>query len=378
MEKLHDMLARGSRSARAVKYRRFYTIFLVLGLGSSIFSTEDLSIRWHQVTIAGLWLAAVFFLLDFILRFISVQLPPYHTHNNIWKYRIRYLFSFQGMTDLLSIVPLILMIANRSVTSMVQVISMFWAFKLLRYTPGSMLLVRVFRNAREPLFTVFTFFIVILLVAGSSIHFLEGGVQKEHFGSIPLSLWWTVVTLTTTGYGDATPITPLGELLASVVMISGICVFALWAGILANAFAIEVRRREFLLTWDMLTTVPMFHGLDAEAIADIARVLRPCDFSRHSTIFHRGEKGECMYFIVSGEVSVSLGDNQSALLKAGTFLGEIALITGEPRNATAMTTCATQLLVLDVVDFRDIVARRPKLANALKEEAERRLQNAPT
>ena len=87
-------------------------------------------------------------------------------------------------------------------------------------------------------------------------------------------------------------------------MVSGILVFALWAGILATGYAEELRRREFLRTWDLVAKVPFFNNVGASVIADVARLLRPRDYPARAVIVRRGERGDCMYFIASGEVEV--------------------------------------------------------------------------
>ncbi len=184
------------------------------------------------------------------------------------------------------------------------------------------------------------------------------------------------MTLTTTGYGDVTPITPLGRILAGFVMVSGILVFALWAGILATGYAEELRRREFLRTWDLVAKVPFFHSVGASVIADVARLLRARDYPARAAIMRRGERGDCMYFIASGEVEVRLPPG-TVRLAPGEFFGEIALLTGEPRNATVVAVQPCTLLTLDIVDFRQLLGRQPELARVVSEEAARRLQAHP-
>jgi len=112
------------------------------------------------------------------------------------------------------------------------------------------------------------------------------------------------VTLTTTGYGDVIPQTAAGRVLAGTVMLSGIFVFALWAGILATGFAEETRRRDFLRTWDLVAKVPFFHDIGSSTIADAAGLLRPRDYPAGAIIMRRGEHGDCMYFVASGEVQI--------------------------------------------------------------------------
>ena len=136
-----------------------------------------------------------------------------------------------------------------------------WAFKPIRYSQGLASLQRVISRARHALLSVLLAFGIVLLAAASLAYLLERNAQPELFGSIPQALWWAIVTLTTTGYGDVTPVTPAGRVLAGVVMVSGILVFALWAGILASGYAEELRRREFLRTWDLVAKVPFFRNV---------------------------------------------------------------------------------------------------------------------
>lgn len=173
------------------------------------------------------------------------------------------------------------------------------------------------------------------------------------------------------GYGDAVPVTPLGRMLAAAVMICGIAVFAMWAGILATTFSDEMRRRAFLRTWDLVSRVPYFAGLGAGTIAEVAHLLKVWDVAPGTTVMRRGQPGDCMYFIAQGEVEVRLSP-EPLRLGPGTFFGEMALITGEPRSATAVAASECQLLTLDLADFRALAGCHPDLAEAIEEEAKRR------
>ena len=99
-------------------------------------------------------------------------------------------------------------------------------------------------------------------------------MQPGAFSSLAEALWWAVVTLTTTGYGDKVPITQLGHLLGGVVMVFGIVSFGLSTGILATGFAAETRRRNFIQTWDLVSKVPFFQSLDPSSITEITHMLR--------------------------------------------------------------------------------------------------------
>jgi voltage-gated potassium channel len=132
-----------------------------------------------------------------------------------------------------------------------------------------------------------------------------------------------------------------------------------------------MRRSEFLRTWDLVARVSYFQGLGAATIAEVAQLLRPSDFATGTVVIRRGQPGDCMYFIVTGEVTVDLKP-QPLVLGAGEFFGEMALITGEPRSATVAARTNCELLHLDLADFRHLEARHPEVAKLIDAEAKRR------
>ena len=167
------------------------------------------------------------------------------------------------------------------------------------------------------------------------------------------------------------PITPFGRLIAGGMMISGLIVFGLLAGILATGFAAEMKRRDFLRNWDLVAQVPIFHDVGPGTIADLANLLRPRELPGRTVVARRGSAGDCMFFIVSGEVEIQVEPNP-VCLGSGDFFGEMALVTGATRNATVVTTTATRLLVLDIADFRALASAKPELLDIIQQEAGRR------
>jgi voltage-gated potassium channel len=237
--------------------------------------------------------------------------------------------------------------------------------------PGLRQLRRVLVQESGPLFSVLVIFLMVLFLASVTVYYLERDVQPGTFGSIPAALWWAVATLTTTGYGDVVPITPLGRLIAAFVMICGLGVFGLWTGILATGFAAETRRDNFLKTWESVSKVPFFAALGPAAIADVTGMLRTMDLPARTTIIRKGQTGDCMYFIAAGEVEVELPDRK-VKLGDGAFFGEMALLGNNLRSANISTTRVSKLLVLDLVDFRLLMARHPDLSETIDAEARRR------
>src|SRR4029079_9640030 len=165
-----------------------------------------------------------------------------------------------------------------------------------------------------------------LLFASTIIYFLEHRAQPDKFASIPDADWWALATLTTVGYGDIVPITPLGRIFGGVVMILGVCMFALPIAIIATGFSIESARHEFVVTWSMVARVPLFSTLDAAEVAEVTKLLYTRAFQPGALIVSAGEPGGAMYLIGSGEATVCVVPGHPIKLKEGDFFGEMALI----------------------------------------------------
>jgi voltage-gated potassium channel len=180
------------------------------------------------------------------------------------------------------------------------------------------------------------------------------------------------VTIATVGYGDMVPITPVGRIFGGMVMVIGIAVFAVPAGILATGFASEIRKRDFVVTWQTVAHVPLFAGLDAARIAEIARLLKRQVVPAQFAVVRRGDPADAMFFIMSGDVQVDITPTPVRLSR-GQYFGEIALIRDTVRTATVTTLTECQLLSLDVADFRRLLENNPGLKATITRTAEERL-----
>jgi voltage-gated potassium channel len=300
-----------------------------------------------------------------------------------WAVRLRYarqskrtrgyIFSGRGLVDVAAAIAVPLAFICGVEPKTAWLLAVLWVLKVVPGIPGLRQLRRVLVQESGPLFSVLVIFLMVLFLASVAVHFLERDVQPATFGSVPATMWWAVVTLTTVGYGDVVPITPLGRVIAALVMICGLGVFGLWTGILATGFAAETRRDNFLKTWDSVSKVPFFAALGPSAIADVTHMLRTMDLPPRTTIIRKGQAGDCMYFIAAGEVEVDL-PGKKVRLNEGAFFGEMALLGNNLRSANITTTRLSKLLVLDLVDFRLLMARHPDLAETIDVEAKRRAQ----
>lgn len=205
--------------------------------------------------------------------------------------RRRYVLSFMGVVDLLSAAPLLGLVVPELADALLigQLLSLF---KLARLTPALSLVATVLKSEWRALAAALLVLMVLLVIASGVMYLLERSAQPAVFSSIPRSLWWGIVTMATVGYGDMTPVTPAGRLFGGMVMLLGIAMFAVPAGILATGFATEIRRRDFVVTWNAVARVPLFAGLDATRIAAIARLLKPQIVPHRQVIVRRGEPAE--------------------------------------------------------------------------------------
>jgi voltage-gated potassium channel len=168
------------------------------------------------------WSITLIFTIEYIVRIAVVRKP--------WKY----IFSFYGIIDFLAVVPtyMSLVLAGSQsliVIRMLRMMRIFRILKLTRYTQAGRTLARALWASREKI-SVFIFFVVILVVIiGTAMYLVEG--EGSGFRSIPVSIYWAIVTLTTVGYGDISPVTALGQFLASLVMIMGYAIIAVPTGI---------------------------------------------------------------------------------------------------------------------------------------------------
>jgi voltage-gated potassium channel len=282
------------------------------------------------------------------------------------------LLSPSGIVDILCVFPVPIALLCGIAPPTAWLFASLWVLKLAQNSPGFAQLGRVFVLEAKPLASVLVLFLIVLFLASAAMHVLERESQPAMFGTLPAALWWAVVTLTTTGYGDVVPQTAAGRLVGAVVMICGIATFGLWTGILATGFAAESRRRNFVQTWDLVSKVPFFQTLDPTAITEITHMLRRVEVPERTAVIRRGKVGDCMYFIAAGEVQVEVPPTPIRLGE-GAFFGELALLGDSIRTANVSTTKSSILLVLDLADFRTLMAHHTELARVIEAEAKRRL-----
>ncbi|MBD0410573.1 ion transporter [Pseudoalteromonas distincta] len=201
---------------------QYYSEFLVLEIVSvAIFAIEYLARLWACVDKT---------------RYAAME--GSHT-----KRRLSYFFSPLAIVDLIAILPSLMMFLFPLDLRFLRVLRLLRVFKLTRYSRAMQLLLKAFHDEGSSLMAAFFIMAVVLILASCGIYLIEHDIQPDKFGSIPAAMWWAMATLTTVGYGDVVPITPLGKFFGGVITLLSMGMVAIPTGLLASSFSEQIRKR---------------------------------------------------------------------------------------------------------------------------------------
>jgi len=316
------------------------------------------------------------FTIELALRLWTAPEHTPYASQSAFRARISFMKSGGAIIDLVSVMPFYLSIFVSTDLRVLLLLRLVRFFKLARYSSGMRTIIAVLEAEKRALLASGLILFGVVLFAAAAMHLAEHEAQPDKFDSIPAAMWWAIVTITTLGYGDVTPITLAGRLIASATMVMGYVMLGLPVGIVATAFSEEIHRREFVVTWSMIARVPLFRSLGATEIAEIMRYLRAQSVPKDTLIVRRGEIAHSMYFIAEGAVEIDL-PNQRIQLGEGQFFGEVSVLKKTLRSGNVRTTQPTKLLILDAYDLRTVMIRNPKIGEAIQEMAHNRSELKP-
>ncbi|WP_299891844.1 ion transporter [uncultured Lacinutrix sp.] len=223
--KLHEIIYEADTPAGKL----FDVVLLIFILASIILvmleSVKSIDAKYHNLLNIGEWIVTILFTIEYIARIVSVKKP------------IKYITSFYGIIDLLSTIPKYLSLIFAGTHALValralRLLRIFRILKLARYLGASNNLITAIKASRSKI-SVFIFSVVILsIILGTIMYMVEG--EENGFTNIPKSVYWCIVTLTTVGYGDIAPNTPVGQFIASIIMIMGYGIIAVPTGIVTS------------------------------------------------------------------------------------------------------------------------------------------------
>jgi voltage-gated potassium channel len=189
-------------------------------------------------------ISVAIFTVEYVLHVAIADTDPRY-QRPFWG-RLKFLVSPLALVDLVAVLPFYLpMVTPVDLRFMrvLRLLRLMRIFKIGRYSESMEVMGAVIHSKKEELLVTTAVALMMLTVVSSLMYYLENAAQPQIFSSIPAAMWWGVATLTTVGYGDIYPITPLGKLLGGFSALMGIGMFALPAGILGSAFVVEMQKR---------------------------------------------------------------------------------------------------------------------------------------
>mgnify|MGYP000938490086 FL=1 len=223
---LHEVIYEADTS----KGKAFDILLLITIIASILLvmleSVENFDSKYHDLLNISEWIITILFSIEYIARIVAVKHP------------LKYIFSFYGIIDLLSTIPKylsIFLIGTHSLVALraLRLMRVFRILKLARFIGESTNFARALKASKAKIL-VFLLFVIILCIVLGTIMYLVEGDKDSGFTSIPRSVYWAIVTLTTVGYGDIAPITALGQFIASIIMIMGYGIIAIPTGIVSS------------------------------------------------------------------------------------------------------------------------------------------------
>lgn len=211
-----------------------FDIILLIVIILAVFATmlesiESIRANHGEILRTAEWVFTILFMLEYAARLYSVKSP------------LKYAFSFYGTIDLLAWVPLWITLILKedsahylAMIRILRVLRVFRILKLMNLVGDSNRLIRAMRDSAGKIF-VFLFFILTLVTVAGSIMYIIEGSKNEAFSSIPTSIYWAIITVTTVGFGDVYPITAIGKMITSVMVLVGYAIIAVPTGIVIGA-----------------------------------------------------------------------------------------------------------------------------------------------
>ncbi len=340
-------------------------LITLVNVAGVIWGTEPgVTLRWGAI-LAGIELVAVIaFSLEYLLRLWVCVEHPLGRYAHPLSGRLRYAVTPLALLDLLVILPAYLDVFLPIKDSVVDVLTVLRIVKLIRFTSAYETIATVVAHERRTLLGAATILLCILVVVATLAYEFEHEGQPDKFGSIASGMYWAIVTLTTVGYGDITPLTSVGRVLSGITMVLGILTMALPAGIIASGFIQDLRRIDTAAAWVALARAQPFRHLGITDIALIAERLMPQRVPAGMIITRAGEWAHSMFVVTTGEVELR-GEGWTRVLGKGDVFDVEAILGPIQRPATARALTVSDLLVLDVKHFRALLQASPSLAMAL-------------
>lgn len=240
----HQLFEGAEPDGQLTLFNRILIVVIILAVTSAALSTEpQITGEWHHILLVSELVFGAIFLLEYAARIYAAAEQP--GSGSDWQKRWRFIRSPLAIIDLIVVVSTLVpfLTADAAMLRTVRLLRVVAVMKFGRFSRAIRELAGAIADRMDDLIIVAALGTVILLFSSTAMYMIEGHVQPDKFGSIPRSMWWAVITLTTVGYGDVTPVTSAGKVVGAIVAISGVVLVAMPTGIIAAAFSDAMQRR---------------------------------------------------------------------------------------------------------------------------------------
>lgn len=344
----------------------FIVILILLNVAAFIAETvPHLRAEWSREFHYFEVISVAIFTVEYLLRLWTAVEVPYLSRTAPWRARLKFATQPASLIDLAAILPFYLGELVAIDLRVLRTLRLLRFLKLSRYSPAMYTLIRVLSNERRALLGAGLLLSAALLFSATLMYYIEGEAQPEKFGSVPDAAWWAIATLTTVGYGDAAPITPFGKLIGGFTMITGLCILALPVAIISTGFALELQRRDFVITWSLMSRVPLLARLDAKEAAEIMPLLQAHNLPPNFEVVKKGAPSDALYFIASGRAETRT-DQGERVYNVGDVFGVAAMFDEGVHRDAVTTLSKCRLLKLQRDDFYRLASKQPHIASHIR------------
>ncbi len=264
----------------------FLIVLIISNVAAVIIESEpSIGGKYRDLFSAFEILSVSIFSIEYMLRiWACVEAKKVKNRSN-FKSRVAYIFSPMALVDLIAILPFFITLITSIDLRLLRLLRVLRLMKLTHYFKGFNIFISVITKELKSIAAATIVMVFLIIIAASLMYTIEGEAQPEVFGNILHSLWWAVVTITTVGYGDVTPVTLAGKVVATFIMLIGVALVALPAGILAARFGDELRERKRNLYAHVEQALQdnIINDREYVALKELAEhlELRPEDLERH-------------------------------------------------------------------------------------------------
>ncbi|MEL1249166.1 ion transporter [Aurantiacibacter gilvus] len=273
---LHNQLFVGALpDGRLTLTNKLLILVILLAVATAALATEPgIAANWHEAFLVMELAFGVIFLLEYLARVFAAAEEP--GESSAWAKRWRFIRSPIGLIDLAVVVSTLmpLIAADAAMLRTIRLVRVLAVMKFGRFNRALKEVWGAVTDRADDLIVTVALAGMLVLFGATALYMTEGELQPEEFGSIPRALWWSVITLTTVGYGDAAPITALGKFFASLQALAGIALVAMPTGIIAAAFSEAMQRRRDQQIREMRDHLERLDEVDEAVEAKIAALER--------------------------------------------------------------------------------------------------------